>query len=297
MKKLVVCGSTGTQGGSLIEVMKDMKDWELSGFSRNINNDKVQSFKLKGVTMSKADFEDLDSLIKVFQGADCVFGITQPWNRSYTKCDTKAELKQGKNIVDACERTGVEHLILVTAAHLTDEKIGLPHVDIKIDIEDYARQSRVPTTYLKPAQFMDNIGMRFLPIKKGKIRGFIAGDARVPYIATRDIALFAKIALENPDEYIEKEVRLIGDFVSGFELADIFSKIRNEKFIYKAVPKWLIWIISREFYAMRVAFEEFARSDVVDQIPPEIDKNREINPDLMSMEQYLKYEGWDSRKL
>jgi hypothetical protein len=48
---------------------------------------------------------------------------------------------------------------------------------------------------------------------------------------------------------------------------------------------------------MRVAFEEFSRSDVVDQIPPEIDKNREINPDLMSMEQYLKFEDWDSRKL
>jgi uncharacterized protein YbjT (DUF2867 family) len=297
MKKLVVCGATGTQGGSVIEVMKDSKGWELYGFSRDSNSEGAQNLQSAGVHLSWAHLESYHSLIKVFRDADGVFGMTQPWNIKYTKCDTNAEWRQGKNIVDACKEVGVGHLVLSTVAHLTDEKTGLPHVDIKIDIEQYAKQSGVPTTYLKPAQFMDNVGMKFLPVKKGKIRGFVAGDAKVPYVATQDIGKFAQIAFENPDEYIGKEVKLIGDFVSGDELADIMGNIRGEMFKYGAVPKWIIWIVSREFYAMRIAFEELAYSDIVDQIPPEIEKCKKINPDLLSMADYLKSNGWESRIL
>ena len=297
MKRLVVCGATGKQGGSLVEAMRDLEGWELCGFSRDVDSNRAKNLKSKGIEVHRADLEDLDSLIEVFRGADCVFGVTQPWNKAYTKCDTHSELKQGKNIIDACKKVDVGHLVLSTAAHMTDEKIGLPHVDIKIDIELYAKQNDVPATILKPAQFMDNVGMKFLPVKKGKVRGFIAGDAKVPYVATKDIGIFARTAFENPEEYLGNEVKLIGDFVSGHELAGMMGKIRNEKFKYSAVPKWIIWLYSREFYVMRMAFEEFARSESADSIPSEIEKCRQIDPALMSMEKYLLTMNWDSRVL
>jgi len=255
MKTLVVCGATGSQGGSVIQVMKDLPEWKIKAFSRNPDSDESKRLSGQGISVSRADLLDLASLINAFNGADCVFGITQPWNQSYTKCDVAAELKQGKNIVDACKKIHVKHLVLSTAAHLTDEKVGLPHIDIKIDIEGYAKRSGVLTTILKPAQFMDNIGMKFLPVKNGKIRGFVAGDASVPYIAARDIGRYAKIALENPDAYIGKDIKLIGDFISGDELAGIMGKIRGEVFKYTAVPKWMIWLYSREFYKMRAGFD------------------------------------------
>jgi uncharacterized protein YbjT (DUF2867 family) len=297
MKRLVVCGATGKQGGSLVEAMKDLGGWELCAFSRDINSDGAKNLKSRGIEVARADLEDLDSLIQVFKGADCVFGVTQPWNKAYTKCDTQSELKQGKNIVDACKKVDVGHLVLSTAAHMTDEKIGLPHVDIKIDIELYAKENEAPVTFLKPAQFMDNVGMKFLPVKKGKIRGFIDGDAKVPYVATKDIGIFARAAFENPEKYIGKEVKLIGDFVSGHDLAGMMSKIRAEKFKYSAVPKWVIWLYSREFYVMRIAFEEFARSEAADLLPSEIEKCRQIDPDLLSMGKYLLAKNWDSRIL
>jgi len=297
MKKLVVCGSTGTQGGSLIEVMKDIEGWDIFGFTRDMKSEQAKALISQGTTMGEADLEDNSSLVKVIEGADCVFGITQPWNKSYTKVNTDAELKQGVNIVDACKATDVKHLVLSTAAHLTDEKVGLPHVDVKIDIEEYAKASGVPTTYLKPGQFMDNIGKKFLAVKKGKIRGFVAGDARVPYIATKDIGEFARIAFENPDEYISQHIKLIGDFISGDKLAETMGIIRGGDFRYTAVPKWLIWIMSREFYVMRVAFEELARDEIADQIPPEIEKCKKIYPGLMSMESYLVSKGWDKKPL
>ena len=61
----------------------------------------------------------------------------QNWTEKYPVFSEKKEVEwqQGKNIVDACKKTGVGHLVLSTAAHLTDEKMGLPHVDIKTEIE------------------------------------------------------------------------------------------------------------------------------------------------------------------
>ncbi len=297
MKKLVVCGSTGTQGGSVIEVMKDVPDWKIVGFSRDVKNERAKELEDSGVEMHEGDLEDLNSLLKLFDGAQGVFGLTQPWNKSYTKADTAGELKQGRNIIDACKKAEVPHLVLSTASSMSEEKTGLPHVDVKLDIEAYGRESGIPLTNLKPAQFMDNIGMRFLPVKKGKIRGFIDGDAKVPYIATADIGRTTRIALENPQEHLGKEIRLLGDFISGNQLAASMGRLRGEAFRYTTVPKWIIWLISREFYKMRNAFEDFAHSDNAKDIPEEIDKCRAINPELMSVEQYLKSMGWDKKKL
>ena len=107
MKRLVVCGATGKQGGSVIEAMKGLEGWQIRAFSRDTNSDGAKNLKSKGIEVDRADLEDVDSLIRVFKGADGVFGVTQPWNKAYTKCDTRSELKQGKNIIDACEKVDV----------------------------------------------------------------------------------------------------------------------------------------------------------------------------------------------
>jgi len=90
VKKLVVCGSTGTQGGSLIEVMKNLEGWKLFGFTRDMKSEQAKTLMSQGITMGEGDFEDYNSLLKLFAGADCVFGVTQPWNKSYKKVNTEA---------------------------------------------------------------------------------------------------------------------------------------------------------------------------------------------------------------
>ncbi len=278
--------------------MKNSENLELVGFSRTVDKQYVEKFTSQGLTMAKGDLADLESLTKVFEDADFVFGMTQPWNKAYTKADTDLELKQGKNIIDACIKSGVKHLVFSSAAHGENEKTGLPHVDVKIDIEEYIRNSGLGYTFLNPVQFMNNIGMKFLPVKKRKIRGFIDRDAKVPYVAVRDIALLAKAAFENTEDFDRKEIVLIGDLVSGEEIAAIFSKIRNEKFKYKDVPRWVIRLISKEFYKMRLKFEQTGRdSELITKFQDAIKECQKINPDMLSMEDYLKMAGWDKRSL
>jgi uncharacterized protein YbjT (DUF2867 family) len=298
MKKLIICGSTGTQGGAVFDAMKSAEDWELVGFSRNMDNPNIDTLTSQGLVMLKGDLADLTSLTKAFEGADCVFGLTQPWNKAYTKVDTDLELKQGKNIIDACVRSGVKHLVFSSAAHGEDEKTGLPHVDVKIDIETHIRDSSLGYTMLNPVQFMNNIGMKFLPVKKGKIRGFIDGNAKVPYVAVRDIALLAKAAFENTETFNKKEIPLVGDLVSGEEMAAILGTLRNETFRYKDVPRWIIRLVSKEFYKMRLKFEETGRdSEAIAKFQDAINNCQKINPEMLDMEGFLKREGWDKRLL
>jgi hypothetical protein len=98
--------------------------------------------------------------------------------------------------------------------------------------------------------------------------------------------------------HINKDIKLIGDFVSGHELADTMGLIHVERFKYTAVPKWLICLSSRDWQkTISHKIIDSAMSDMANLTPLEIDKCKAINPDLMSMEQYLKLKGWDNCKL
>jgi uncharacterized protein YbjT (DUF2867 family) len=298
MRKVIVCGSTGTQGGAVFAAMKDSEEIELTGFTRDLSQARVAYLRSQGLSMLEGDLADLDSLQRAFEGADGVFGLTQPWNKAYTKVDTDLERKQGTNIVKACLANGIKHLVFSSAAHGEDERTGLPHVDVKIDIEEAVKSSGLGYTFLNPVQFMDNVGLKFLPVKKGRIRGFIHGDAKVPYVAARDIGLMAGRAFEEPKRFDGQVIVLVGDVVSGVEIAEILGRIRSERFRYRDVPKFVIRLVSKEFYKMRLAFEESGTDEAtVREFQEAMETCRKLNPKMLSMEDYLKMAGWHSRKL
>jgi uncharacterized protein YbjT (DUF2867 family) len=79
----------------------------------------------------------------------------------------------------------MKHLVPSSVLLLRNGKIGVPHVDSKVEVERYARDKKVPMTIVRPASFMDNIGSRFFPVGSGRARGFVAPDAEVSYICMR----------------------------------------------------------------------------------------------------------------
>ena len=297
-KTVVVCGSTGNQGGAVAKHVLKLPHWKVVALTRNPSNERAQALKQQGATVKEADLQDKSSLLGAFEESHSVFGLTQPWSSDYKKCNPDAEIEQGKNIADACLQTGVNHLVLSTAAHLVEGRTGIPHVDSKVEVEEYVMHTGVPYTFLRPAQFVDNIGKPYFPVKRGMVRGFIDGDARVPYIATHDLGAIASLVLDNPERFIGEAINLIGDFVSGKELCDILSRIRKgEPFTYKTVPRIVMRIFAKEFYAMRIAFEEFGRPPYSYDVTAEINKCKNLYPALLSVEQYLLSQGFDSVKL
>jgi hypothetical protein len=63
------------------------------------------------------------------------------------------------------------------------------------------------------------------PVKKGVVRGFVAGDARLPFVSCRDISIAAAVVFEAPKPWcrppypyratferaLEETRRLVGD--------------------------------------------------------------------------------------
>lgn len=297
-KSIVVCGASGNQGGAVVRSLLHSQQCNIVALSRNPDSERMQDFKRKGVTIRRADLQDKASLTKVMQNAYGCFGLTQPWSSDYKKVNIAGEIEQGRNIVDACLEAGVKHLIQSTVLQFGTGKTGIPHVDSKLAIEESLMKSKVPCTLLRPASFMDNIGTFFFPVKKGSIKGFVDGDAKVPYIACEDIGVFAGLAFEHPDDFIGKKINLIGDFVSGEELCQSMSKLRNgEHFSYKTTPKWLMRIFANEFYKMRTAFEKYGRPPYPPEVQDVISECKRMHPKLLSIEQYLKAQGYQTKKL
>jgi len=307
-KVVVVCGITGTQGGWVYEALKD--SYDVVGFSRDVERAREKLGAKSdggggggGPTLVEADLNDVASLRRAFRGADYVFGMSQPWSSDYRDVDVEGEVEQGRNIVRACLDCGVKHLVFSSASH-DGVKTGIPHVDSKIDIERHIRESGLSHTILGPVQFMDNVGMPFFPVQPtGWIRGFVDADAKVPYVSVRDVGLATRAVLRDPEAHAGRTYKLLGDTVSGTELAEILTRLRRdgkgETFRYYAIPRWIVRLMSKEFYAMRVAFEEFGRDPkAVARAQNEISELRkELIPELSSMEDHLRREGFATREL
>lgn len=294
-KKIVVCGATGSQGGAVVNSLLKRGNYELIAFSRQPSGQKAQGLRHQGVQVYQGDLLDGEFLRHIFAGVDGVFGVTQPWSLDYKHCDIEAELIQGRNIVDACRVNHVPHLILTSAINLTGEPTGIPHCDSKLELEQYCQQSNIPFTILQLASFLDNIGGVFFPIKPNSIRGFVARDAKVPYIACHDIGEVATTIFEQSDVYQGRVVRLIADLVSGNDLVNCLAQLTGFRRRYWAPPYWLMWLFAREFALMRKGMEDCGRAPKVERLEEVVASCRAEFPNLWYLKDYLYTQDWSRR--
>lgn len=296
METIVICGATGKQGGAVLNCLLESRKWKVIALSRSPEGKQARELQSRGAEVRRADLQDKDSLIEAFENAYGVFGVTTPLSPK-GKIDTQMEQEQGFNIAEACVKNDVRHLVLSTVLYISEEQKAVPYVRSKQEIESHVIQNGIPYTFLCPASFMDEIGGEFLPVKKGVITGQADGDAKVPYIACRDIGKFAGKAFDDPEKFIGKKLNLVGDFISGDELAQVLSRISNGKpYKHKAPPMLLMWLFAREWIPLRKQFETWGRTPHPETMLKAITESKELLPEILSFEQFLKLEGFDQRQ-
>ena len=272
--------------------------WDIVGLTRNPDSKAAQALTRAGASAVRGDLLEPDSLAAAFRGAHGVFGVTQPWSHDYKTCDVAGEVRQGKNLVDAARAAGVQHLVLSTVLLPQSGRTGIPHVDSKVEIEEYARERGLPATILRPGSFMDNIGLPFYPVRKGRIRGFVSGDARMPYVATRDIGAVAAAVFDRREEWLGRDVGVVGERISGDEIAATLSRIRGgEPFRYTAAPALLMRLFAPEFFAMRHAFEKYGHPPFPPALEQALADTRTLCPTVTSMEAHLRSRGFATQPL
>jgi len=286
---IAVCGATGQQGGAVLSHLESAGRWQVRALSRDPDGRAARAIRDRGIEVVPGDLADADSLRRAFEGATGVYGVTTPMTPS-GKLDVTAERTQGRSIVDACADTGISHLVLSTVLDLGD--VAVPYVRSKRDIERYVVERGIPFTFLCPASFMDELGGEFLPVKRRTLTGQADGDAKVPYIACTDIGAFAALAFADPETFLGRTLNLVGDFVSGDELAATLTRVGGRTVRHKAPPMWAMRIFAREWITLRRTFESWGRPPHPPAMLDALADCHGVRPETLDFEGYLRSTGW-----
>ena len=79
-KTIVILGATGAQGGGCLRDVSQYPEFKIIAVTRNEHSEKAKSLSsYPNVTVKKADMDDGESLLPVFEGAYGVFAVTNYW--------------------------------------------------------------------------------------------------------------------------------------------------------------------------------------------------------------------------
>ncbi|HEY3296361.1 MAG TPA: NmrA/HSCARG family protein [bacterium] len=250
-KIIAVIRATGAQGGGLVQAILNDKSGEFvaRAITRNVNSDKAKALKAAGVDVVAADLDDVNSLTAAFKGAYGAFCVTNFWEHF----SAEKEIAQVKNMATAAKAANVKHVIWSTLEDtrnlvpLSDnrmptlhEKYKVPHFDGKGESNHFFTDLGVPTTFLNTSFYWEN----FIYFGMGPVRGqdgvlgitFPMGSKPLPGIGAEDIGKSAYGIFKRGSEFIGKTVGIMGQALTGAQMAEAMSKALGQPVRYNDVP-------------------------------------------------------------
>lgn len=193
------------------------------------------------VSLSKGDIKDIPSLIKGFKGSDFVY-INLSSDEINPKDGFYAEREGIKNIVEACQLAGIQHILKISAlgAH---PAIQQPDVMFQNQIRQqghaFIEQSNIPFTIFHPTWFLDSI---FWGIKKDTLQ-WIGKPVGFYWANSTDYAKQVAAAINNPRAFNTHYA------VQGKEkmtYVQVFEKLKvsfNPRLKLQALPLWIVQLL------------------------------------------------------
>jgi uncharacterized protein YbjT (DUF2867 family) len=282
-KIILVTGATGQQGGATARQLVE-QGWRVRAFVRNPDAEAAQALRLAGAELVQGDQDDLASLEAAMQGVYGVFSV---------QAHTADEERQGKNVVDAARKTGVQHLVYTSvggAYELFKRNVNVP----KWHIEQYIRQIDLPATILRPVGFMDALASPSLGVSGNTLALPFKPDTQYPLIAINDIGTFAVLAFSKPERYLGLTIELAGDAPTPPQIADAISRVTGRVITYVEVSLDPVRQQIQEFTHDPALAGEFVRAfEYINERNFTMDfaALRKLYPDLMDFETWLIREG------
>ena len=249
-KIIAVVGATGAQGGGLVRAILSDRSGEFSAraLTRDPGSEKARELERLGAEVVQADVDDMESLVRAFDGASGAFCVTFFW----AHMSPERELAEAKNMALAAKRAGVKHVVWSTLEDtrrwvpLGDDrmptlmgKYKVPHFDAKGEANQLFVDAGVPTTFLNTSFYWENFiyfGMNPKKGPDGKLAITMSmGDAKLPGIAAEDIGKCALGIFKKGSELIGKTIGIAGDHLSGSEMAAAFTRALGREVVYASV--------------------------------------------------------------
>ena len=239
MKKILVTGATGAQGGSVVKhLLKRKNQYQIKCLTRATDSDSAKQLAIHGIEVVQGNLADEQSLIKAMKDCQYVFGVTNFWEHFDT------ELQHGYNLIDAVASSSIEHFVLSTlpsADKLSGGTLSVPHFETKAKMEAYCRtKTGFNYTFVHPAFYFENFLYFFPPQKREDNTyqfGFPQGDTPLAGIAIEDLGGIVCPIFDNPTTYVGKTVGAVSEDLTGYQYADAMTKVLGVKVHYNDMPR------------------------------------------------------------
>ena len=250
-KIITVIGATGAQGGGLARaILNDRSSpFRVRAVTRNVDSKEAKDLAALGAEVVPGNLDDLESMKRAFHGAYGAYCVTFYW----AHMSPEREIAEARTLAEAVKAAGVEHVIWSTLENTLDRvplsdnrmptlmgKYKVPHFDTKGGSNAYFDELGVPVTFLLTSFYWDNFISFGMGPKKGA-DGKLAltlpmGDKKLPGIAAEDIGRCAYGIFQRGRELIGKTVGIAGEHLTGYQMADEFTKALGQDVVYNSVP-------------------------------------------------------------
>lgn len=179
----VVTGATGHTGRIVAERLLDQKR-KVRAIGRS--KDRLQPLVARGAEAVVADLGNQAALAKAFKGADAVYVMIPPNEKSQDPLGDSRRVAQA--ITQALQESGVKYAVQLSSIGAdkdarTGPVLGLHEFEKMLDAI-----AGLNVLHLRPAYFMENtLGQAAAVAKMGYTVGLLRSDLKLPMIATNDI--------------------------------------------------------------------------------------------------------------
>ncbi|MFH8444623.1 NmrA/HSCARG family protein [Streptomyces sp. NPDC018026] len=279
---IAVFGATGQQGGAVVDALLDHKA-RVRALVRNPRSDRARALAARGVELAAVRGDDPASLAAALASVEGFYFMTPEANSLE---EVEAEIRIGTALVDAAVETGVPHVVF-NSVFGADRESGVPHHDSKRSIEEHLRKSGLRASMVRATAFMENFASVMAPsLEHGEIvlRLPLPEDVALKMISVRDIGRVAAALLLGTAQAPGGAVELVGDELTGPQIAAAFGARAGLPARYEAVP---LSVLPTDLD--RVMFREFAKAA---QYPSDPAVVRSIEPDTLDLAGWIRATGW-----
>ncbi len=230
--RIFVAGATGTVGSAIAARLKRDGHRIFATTANAKNKKKLAQIGYTPVVLDLANSRAVTQAI-----ADCKPDYIVNAARGKTDA-VKEEPAFAKNLADAAEAVGVSGMVYVSVFQ-ADGQTGVPHFDIKAQIEEALSHRSFPVASLRPTTFMN---LLLSPMVLGNVLEngvFVspqAPDTLIEYIHTDEIAAVASHLIAG--DIFEAGIFIFGgpEALTTRDIADLYSRVLGKPIEIQQIP-------------------------------------------------------------
>lgn len=305
---ITIVGVLGKQGRSAARTLLESGRYRVRGITRRVNSAEALSLAEQGAELMNIplDLGYYKDYVEAFRGSHGVFLMTPGIAPPHTH-----ETELGKQLADAAVEAGVQHIVfssLENVDEITSGKKFAPHFTDKARIEQYIRTLPVTSSFIYMAFFYTNLLEFYTPKMEGDVLVFpvyLPKDFRSPFVDPLTATGPALLEVfSHPDRYAGKSLPVIGDMISPQEMVDAFVRVTGKKAVYNSAYtrddflRHFPDFSSNELLVQEIlGMAEYAVEYGYFRNDRDLLWSRQLNPDSLSWEQFLRTTGWQGQKL